>query len=202
MFLLVLTGGANAQLKVGINGKTGVDQALPNDTISLNIHNDQTVDGSTGLRVKKAASQAGSHKAHGITSFITADANADGKLIGVEGKVIRSQAATHSRAFGVKGIAGNYSDGYNYGVFGRLYGDNYGAAVYGTIYEYPLYDYYVHDKFAGYFDGDVAVYGSLKVNGQEVLTSDRRLKEHIRPLGEKENTLIHLVEVECLMLLA
>jgi hypothetical protein len=39
------------------------------------------------------------------------------------------------------------------------------------------------------------VYGSLKVNGQEVLTSDRRLKEHIRPLGEKENTLEKILQL-------
>lgn len=195
LFLLVLTGGANAQLKVGINGKIGVDQALPNDSISLNIHNAQTIDGSIGLRVGKAAALAGSHKARGIVSFITPDANADGQLIGVEGKVIRSQAASHSRAVGVRGIAGNYTDGYNYGVFGRLYGDKYGAGVYGTIYDYPLYDCYVHDKFAGYFDGDVAVYGSLKVNGQEVLTSDRRLKENINPLSEKENILEKILQL-------
>lgn len=68
------------------------------------------------------------------------------------------------RAFGVFGEAGYATNGYNYGVFGRLASYKNGAAIYGTTDKTSNGDF-VDGKYAGYFCGNVKVTGDLTVNG-------------------------------------
>lgn len=58
-------------------------------------------------------------------------------------------------AFGIKGMAGNYDEGYNYAIFGGLHGNQSGAAIYGTQYS----EQSVPGRHAGYFDGSMWGYG-------------------------------------------
>lgn len=80
--------------------------------------------------------------------------------IALEGRAQPSTAQSTGRAIGVRGIAGNCTDGYNYGVLGALKGTHNGAAILGTTdNELGLN---VNGVYAGYFVGDVCVDGTTR----------------------------------------
>lgn len=84
--------------------------------------------------------------------------------------------------YGVYGIAGNGASGHNYGTFGTLYGTANGAGVYGSSTSGDT-GVSIGGRYAGYFNGNVRVAGSLTANSV-TQTSDYRLKHDIKPVGE------------------
>lgn len=70
----------------------------------------------------------------------------------------------YGRSFGLIGIAGYATSGWNYSVYGRLDGGNNGAAIYGTT-NSSENGTYVDGKYAGYFNGNTKVIGNLNVTG-------------------------------------
>lgn len=84
--------------------------------------------------------------------------------VGIRSEAVRSTPNSSGRAYGVYGVAGNATSGYNYGLFGRLYGSNNGAAVYGTISNVEN-GINTGGKYAGYFNGATKVVGDLTVTG-------------------------------------
>lgn len=68
-------------------------------------------------------------------------------------------------------------------MYGRLYGDNNGAGIYGTLYS----ETGIPGKYAGYFYGNVKVTGNLWASS--ITESDRRLKENIESLRNREKSL-------------
>lgn len=68
------------------------------------------------------------------------------------------------RSYGVLGEAGFATDGWNYGVFGRLLGDRNGAAVYGTDAKQEN-GVEIPGRYAGYFNGNVRVTKQFEVAG-------------------------------------
>jgi len=66
------------------------------------------------------------------------------------------------RTYGLFGVGGNGSSGYNYGVFGQLSGNNYGAGVVGMISSSPYPDFYIQGFYAGYFIGGVKATSSME----------------------------------------
>ena len=74
------------------------------------------------------------------------------------------QPKNYGRGFGVYSSASNFTDGYNFAVFGRLAGSNSGAAIYGTTDTNDFGDY-VPDRYAGYFVGDVMIDGNVSITG-------------------------------------
>jgi hypothetical protein len=90
------------------------------------------------------------------------------------------------RAIGVLGQAGYATTGYNYGVIGGINDDNVnGAGIFGTTNHNT--GVYVGGRYAGYFDGDAYVSGTLTTMTL-VSPSDIRLKENIVELSSEENT--------------
>ncbi len=87
-------------------------------------------------------------------------------FVGVSGNAVSSDGTDYNkgRAFGVIGTAGNATSGWNYGVFGRLTGEQNGAAVYGST---GVNDNgrCLKNRYAGYFNGKVSVRGDLTVRG-------------------------------------
>ncbi|MDP3912857.1 MAG: hypothetical protein Q8R96_03865, partial [Bacteroidota bacterium] len=79
-----------------------------------------------------APSKTAGNTTYGLFSTVT---NSTGGSInrGVYGSVYSTTAADAGQAIGVTGIAGNCTNGYNYGVFGNLLGTKSGAAVFGTV---------------------------------------------------------------------
>ncbi len=88
------------------------------------------------------------------------------------------------RSFGVIGKAGNATSGYNYGLFGMLPGSNNGGAVVGVLSDQM--GIYINGRYAGYFNGDTKVNGTLYATSVQN-TSDIRLKENIVSLIDKED---------------
>lgn len=81
-----------------------------------------------------------------------------------EAKTANSVECNNGRSFGVTGIAGFATSGWNYGVFGRIKGTHRGAAIYGTT-DVTENGIPLDKRYAGYFNGDVGVNGDLTVNG-------------------------------------
>ena len=80
--------------------------------------------------------------------------------IGGEGIAYSPTQRTSGRSFGLRGIAGNCTSGYNFGLLGALQGKQGGAAVFGTT-DGSTLGLNVNGRYAGYFEGNVKVTGLL-----------------------------------------
>lgn len=85
-------------------------------------------------------------------------------LCGINGIALFPEPQSTFRTYGVKGIAGNATNGWNYGVFGQLNGTNRGAGVYGTATSGEN-GREVDGRYAGFFNGATKVCGDLTVTG-------------------------------------
>ena len=103
--------------------------------------------------------------------------------ISINGNAVASSPLNSGRAFGVKGHAGNTTSGYNYGVFGYLFGSQNGACVCGDLYN--ITGGQISGRYAGYFNGATYVKGTLTATSV-VTPSDIRLKENISSLSDDE----------------
>ncbi len=83
--------------------------------------------------------------------------------IGMTGISYINNIRNNGRAIGVYGVAGNSTNGFNYGVFGSLYTSLNGAGIYGTI--NPDLGVNIDGRYAGYFDGATKIDGDLTVTG-------------------------------------
>lgn len=92
------------------------------------------------------------------------------------------------RSVGVLGVAGFSTNGFNYGVLGRLTGSQNGAGVYGSIYDNM--GSLVNGRYAGYFNGDTYVNGVLTASSV-VTPSDIRLKENIVSISDVEKSTLY-----------
>ena len=101
-----------------------------------------------------------------------------GNQIAIFGRATSVVSGT-GRSYGVYGIAGNRSPGYNYGVYGALQGNKNGAGVFGTI---ATTIPQVNGRYAGYFYGDTYVTGTLTA-GQITALSDARYKSNIQQIN-------------------
>lgn len=138
--------------------------------IGLRIHRSGLAntghDFSTGLKVSTVASLSSTKKNFGIYTHAYKESATD----------------THvGRSYGIYSLAGNGSSGYNYGVFGTLYGSNGGAGVYGSSYSSDG-GIATGGRFAGFFRGDVKCTENLYA-AAVFQTSDYRYKENIRQIG-------------------
>lgn len=104
--------------------------------------------------------------------------------VGAEGYSAFPSALNMGVAFGVYGVAGNTTSGYNYGVFGVLGGTNNGAGVYGAARGNLWMD--VAGNWAGFFNGNAKVLGTCFANAF-TLNSDHRLKKNITPITNTLN---------------
>ncbi len=134
--------------------------------------------------------------------------------IGIRGQSYYGSPQSISRNFGVMGRAGNASNGWNYGVFGRLIGSNNGAGVFGAM--SGRSDMNTGGNYAGFFNGHVRITDNLTINGNiawnvayAVTTisdtvfydhlariSDQRIKKDIVPVTNAYSKLFQLNAVE------
>ena len=120
---------------------------------------------------------AGESNDVGISSSI-ANASLDIQ-VAVFGHASGSQPLNQYRAYGVFGVAGNRTSGYNYGIYGELRGNNHGAGVFGTTANSVPQ---INGKYAGYFYGDAYVTGTLTA-GNITTLSDARYKSNIQQIN-------------------
>lgn len=103
--------------------------------------------------------------------------------VAIYGRATNVMPNNRGRSYGVYGIAGNRSSGYNYGVYGALMGSNNGAGVYGTTStSSPAFIPQINGKYAGYFYGDTYVTGTLTA-GVVTTLSDARYKSNIQKIN-------------------
>lgn len=182
---------ANAQLMVDENGHIGMNidttatilsdigiNSLGSSTTAVSISQDATKH-STGLGVYRRKQHPGSG------NFLMSvcgmgDLQGDNNNIGIYGGAWRNSTLGSGRTFGVMGIAGGATSGWNYGVCGMLNGNTNGAGVYGST----TWDNGTNTggRYAGYFNGPVKVTSTLTVN--EIVTfSDYRVKENVSSIS-------------------
>lgn len=156
----------NAQLKVNSAGKvgTGVSSVVPQAELSSGVYD--------GYSYSSYSFAVWSRECKN-SSFI----------MGLRGYAT-SPIANHGRTFGVQGISGNGTSGWNYGILGGLGGSNNGAGVFGTTTNHLGVN--VHGRYAGYFDGSVRITDTLTVSTM-VTPSDIRLKENITSLAKTQD---------------
>ena len=169
--LTIFSLGTSAQLKVYNDGSMTLDR----DT--LNVGTRFTVGQTVSLPTNLIGLSSNNM---GILSHIVAQANKYN--YGVAGSAVSSTITT-GRSFGVYGVAGNCTSGYNYGVAGTLFGTANGAAVFGSIMK-PTGSL-IPGKYAGYFDVDVVVSGTATITSLNT-PSDIRIKENIEYVGNNE----------------
>ena len=133
---------ANAQLTVFNNGNVNVGSTLQSSNVKLSVGN-----------------VAYSDTAYYVSLSLCTPATG-GYNIGGEGIAYSSTVKNSGRSFGLRGVAGNCTNNYNYGVLGALQGKLGGAAIFGTT-NGKLLGMYVDGRYAGYFDGNVKVTGLL-----------------------------------------
>ena len=83
--------------------------------------------------------------------------------MGMRGEAFPETPIEGGRSYGVCGIAGNTSSGWNYGIYGSLKGNKNGAGIFGTTKD--DFGSQVDGKYAGFFDGNTKVKGNLTVTG-------------------------------------
>ena len=193
----ILMGSLYAQVIVDNNGNMGIKffQQPINSPFTIN-HQGYTEDCAnidaglssydTGLRVYKyGTSRTNSDYISSIRSYVNADVSSDRKAFGVVSHVYKTGGINTNtgRSYGLYGIAGNASPGWNYGVFGTLYGLRNGAGVFGSTENWDG-GINTEGRFAGYFHGNVNVTNTVSAAAFTV-SSDYRLKENIESLESK-----------------
>jgi len=166
---LQLSRHQSAQLKVDSTGKVSIDRTVGTAYSTLCL----------GNHAPSATEIA--HYQRGIGCSIQSlckDFN-----VGITSSVHDSPGFDAYRAIGILGIAGNATQGYNYGIVGGLTGTANGAGIFGTTYHTTGVN--VPGKYAGYFDGATYVAGTLTANSL-VTPSDMRLKENVALLSEQD----------------
>lgn len=161
---------ANAQVQIHDNGYISIQTpttTIPQSPITINST------GSSDYYVYLKATQSGiysrttgNNSNWGNSAVFENYGTQNNFIVGVKGET-RTPGWTdmnRGRTFGVMGLAGYATNGYNYGIFGRIHGNNNGAAIYGTCDEVEN-GVYIDGKYAGYFNGNARVTGTLKVNG-------------------------------------
>ena len=113
---------------------------------------------------------------------------------GIYSRCIKESTETPSRTYGVAGLAGGATTGYNFGVAGFLDAD-FGAGVFGSATP-NLGNIGIPEALAGFFHGNVCIAGTL--NASQVITlSDYRLKKDIKSLSSSSlNKLLNMNVVE------
>lgn len=158
--------GLQAQIKMYSNGNVGIQSsAVPEAALVVggNASNKgtgfKTYIQSNGyvLNVRREGAW-GSASPWLVASEGNNLVDGDDFYIGVKGIAMPSAPLGNGRAWGVKGEAGNSTNGYNYAVHGNLRGSQRGAAILGTL---ENVDIYVPGRYTGYFLGDVRVTGSI-----------------------------------------
>lgn len=185
LFVVCNVAGLLAQPKVSENGNVCI--ATNEGGALLNVGGAGTANHAIFVEGDKAvihAQRRGSNPNYWGTVL-----NAENEIlsgngdIGVTGNTYSSTVLTRGRAIGVRGIGGNATSGYNYGVIGTLRGSNNGAGVLGVASNTDSgFGFYIPGYYAGYFQGNVKVTGTI--NGITVRYSDIRYKQNIIGLNE------------------
>ena len=114
--------------------------------------------------------------------------------IGIYSRTLTTDYLYGGRSFGVYGVGGNATSGYNYGVVGTISGQYDGAGIYGSSSDVTEG---VYGQYAGYFRGATYVDGTLTATSV-ITPSDIRLKTNITNISYTDQTLENLMKINVL----
>lgn len=184
-FLSAIGLNSFSQIKVSNNNYVGINysstpssrfviNAAGNSAYQAYIYNPNiSVSGAALATISEKGTSSGTHIMAHLSQTYLGSGN---YLYGIKSCAYSSTAYTTGRAYGIYGQAGNASSGYNYAVYGSLYGTNYGAAVFGAI--NGLSDVQLTAQFAGYFRGNVKCENVVFATAFTV-TSDEKYKTNV-----------------------
>lgn len=178
LFVVWLTAiVCSAQIQVANTGNVGIGDTLTTDK-KVYVHADGAYEAGIYSYIK-------SSEPWGPAILATAE-YVDDRQIAIRGHASNPTPTSSGRAYGVMGVAGNRTPGYNYGIYGELNGTNTGAGVFGTIsVQVPI----ITGRYAGYFYGDTYVSGMLTA-GDITTLSDARYKSNIQQINSTALTKI------------
>jgi hypothetical protein len=116
------------------------------------------------------------------------------RSMGIYSRTVSSNYLGSGRSFGVYGVGGNATSGYNYGVVGTISGQYDGAGIYGSSSDVTEG---VYGQYAGYFRGATYVDGTLTATSV-ITPSDIRLKTNITNISDTDQTLENLMKINVL----
>lgn len=167
-----------------VNGYFTVNSAGDTETCATISSQEETHDAV--LKVIKTDAVTTDHNyIIGFSSYTRQNNNSSRLAYGVYSRALKTNNTdTNSgRSYGVYSYAGHATPGWNYGVFGTLYGNNNGAGVFGSSLNFDD-GMNTQGKFAGFFHGDVKSTDAMYASTYNVL-SDYRLKENIVSIGSE-----------------
>lgn len=187
--MMLVTICAQAQLKVYENGNVAIGtNDTPTNMLSVGFggipeFNINMTGENNGLYVRRLGTPTINDPWHraieGAADLINNQYN-----IGVRGSVTSPTEKKSGRAYGVWGHAGYATSGYNYGLFGRLLGTANGACIYTTTGNDTGIN--VGGRYAGYFNGDVKITGTLTANILSTSASSNNVTPVVSPLDNTE----------------
>jgi hypothetical protein len=194
IFLFSFSLNSNSQIKVSNNNYVGINySSIPLSRFVINsagasawqayIYNPNisTTGGALVTFSEKGTSSGNSIIAH-ISQTMIGSGN---YLYGIKSTAYSSTVYSSGRAYGLYAQAGNASSGYNYAVYGYLYGTNYGAAVFGAT--NGLGDVGLTAQYAGYFRGNVKCENIMYATSFQT-QSDEKFKTNIKDLDVTATT--------------
>lgn len=193
-FILMYSFPVKAQLYVDIAGHTAIGDWQNTDALLnvkpytqsflSNLVSLESESTSCALKIYNHTppSILGSNNVVGAEIFCLVQPYRDN--IGIRSYALAGDALSTGSSYGILSKAGYACNGWNYGICTSLLGPHDGAGIFSTVISYPD-GYQISGQWAGYFNGNVKVVGSLTAN-TITQTSDYRLKNNIRQL-ENDN---------------
>lgn len=149
----------SAQLTVDVNGNIGVGDTITSYNSQLSVNgaglNNATVFVNTGNREYGIYSENTGSSIDYNFAILGQSNGLSSTHIGVGGYATHMLPVNTGRAFGVVGYASNSSNGFNYGVYGGLGGNQNGGAIVGSVTSPLGLLLSINGRYAGYFDGPV-----------------------------------------------
>lgn len=167
----------SAQLSVESNGKVSV-QSTGNQLPTL-------------LAVGACSGTYSGYKYGTTIHFVPVPAY---RSMGLYSRTLSSSYLGSGRSFGIYGVGGNATSGYNYGVVGTIAGEYNGAGIYGSSSDVTEG---VNGLYAGFFRGATYVDGTLTATSV-ITPSDIRLKTNITNISDTDQTLDNLMKINVL----
>lgn len=196
-FICVLANSAYAQLLVESNGNVAIKPTTDpivsdfavnypgySEITSYIMSNSDYKDISVRI-FKEGTANTGHDYTTALKSSVAAKTNSTKKAFGVYAHAYKETATDTNigRSYGLYSLAGNGASGYNYGVFGTLYGNNNGAGVYGSSVSSDG-GISTGSRYAGFFRGDVKSTDAMYATAFNT-PSDFRFKENIESVGSE-----------------
>jgi hypothetical protein len=185
----------NAQLKVSNTGNVGVKlgTSTPLSALSIGGVGSDTYQAYIGnsnyntiLKIEKNSPSGSGMIFYGIDASILPSYNTPSYNYGIKGQSYSSSYMPYARTYGVLGLSGNGSSGYNYGVLGQLSGNSYGAGILGMVSSSSYPEIAIIGMYAGYFVGSVKSTSAMEATAFNV-TSDKRFKKNIFSINSTQS---------------